>query len=120
MASRYRVLGRPIIAQVEKVVVITKAVVWLHNFLMSLSENSNNNYNYCPDNYVDEETAEGIIPGEWRKDSENATGIHDPTHAGSNNYSKHSAMIRDEFKEYFNSEGAVEWQWDIVSSTGSK
>ena len=118
-ASRFRVLWRTIIAHVEQVTVITKAVVSLHNFLMSLSAINNNNYNYCPANYVDRDITEGYIPGEWRKDVDSITGLQELTYFGSNNYSKQAALIRDEFKRYFNSEGAIDdWQWDIVKSTG--
>ena len=35
----FRVFHRPIIAKVHKVIVITKAVVELHNFLMTVNEN---------------------------------------------------------------------------------
>ena len=45
-ASRFRVFHRPISASVGKVKEITKAVVALHNFLMT--ENELNNQNYCP------------------------------------------------------------------------
>ena len=29
----------------------------------------------------------------------------------SNNHSSEAKLIRDEFKEYFNNDGAVTWQW---------
>ncbi|XP_057310637.1 uncharacterized protein LOC130648602 [Hydractinia symbiolongicarpus] len=116
-ASRFRILRRPLISKVDKVVLITKAVVALHNYLMTVS-NANDTYNYCPENYVDRGSQNNIIPGEWRKDSESISGIQDLTNCSSNNYSKQAALIRDEFKCYFNNEGAVEWQWDIVNSTG--
>lgn len=121
LASRFRILRRPIICNYNKVVLITKAVVALHNFLMDFSS-KNNNYSYCPVNYVDRDTcsASGIIPGEWRKDNESISGMRDLMSVGSNNYSKNAASVRDEFKQYFNNEGTVDWQWDIVNSTGSK
>lgn len=115
-ASRFRVFRRPIIGQVEKVVVITKAVVALHNYLMSPA--TENNYSYCPSGYADRETQDGFTPGEWRKDNESLTGIQDLTRTGSNNYSKQAAAIRNEFKRYFNCEVAVDWQWDTVTNTG--
>ena len=37
-ASRFRALGRPVIASPKKVVLIRKAIVALHNFLMSIIE----------------------------------------------------------------------------------
>lgn len=116
-ASRFRIFRRPIIGLVEKVVVVTKAVVALHNFLMPLSS-TESNYSYCPSGYADKETQDGFVPGEWRKDTQSLTGIQDLPHTGSNNYSKQAAAIRDEFKRYFNGEGAVDWQWNIVTNTG--
>ena len=116
-ASRFRILRRPIIGLVEKAMVITKAVVALHNFLMSLSE-TDSNYSYCPSGYADRKTSEGLVPGEWRKSTEGLTGIQDLSSKGSNNYSKQAAAIRDEFKRYFSDEGAEDWQWNIVKNTG--
>ena len=118
-ASRFRILRRPIISQVSKVVLITKAVVALHNFLMNISKTSDN-YNYCPQNFADRESRDGIVLGEWRKDSENITGIQDLDHLSSNNYSKNAAYVRDELKHYFNEEGAVDWQWGIVNNNGER
>ena len=42
-ARRFRVVRRPIIASPKKLFLITKAIVALHNFLMSIAED---NYNY--------------------------------------------------------------------------
>ena len=49
-ATRFRIFRRPIVAKVEKVKVLTKVVVALHNFLMS--RNSANKHRYCPINYT--------------------------------------------------------------------
>ena len=63
----FRVFRRPIIATEQKVTLITKAVVALHNFLMSLTlSQKSNSYNYCLANYVDQENPCGTTPGEWR------------------------------------------------------
>ena len=51
-AACFRIFRRPIIGRDEKVVVRTKAVVALHNFLMSLST-MENNYINCPSGYAD-------------------------------------------------------------------
>ena len=114
-ASCFRVLHRPIIAKPSTVILITKAIVALHNFLMSL--NSNDNYSYCPPGFVDQDNSSGIIEGEWRTEKENILGLRDIEHLGSKNYSKNVKGTRDSFKEYFNKEGQVEWQWNIVSRT---
>ena len=41
----------------------------------------------------------------------------DTEHLGSNNYYKNTKELRDSFKEQFNQEGQVEWQWNIVGRT---
>ena len=114
-ASRFRVLHRPIIAKPTTVISITKAIVALHNFLMSL--NSNDNYSYRPPGFVDQDNSSGIIEGEWGREKENILGLRDIEHLGSNNYSKNAKETRDSFKGYFNQKGQVEWQWNIVNRT---
>ena len=81
-ASRFRIFYRPIKAELKTVVFITKAVVALHNFLMS---ENNNNLKYCPPNLTDQEGPNGYIPGEWRR--ENSSRLEDIRRIGSNNYS---------------------------------
>lgn len=61
--SRFRVFPKPIIADVEKVINITKAVVVLHNFLMA-TRSPEDTHNYCPLNYTDHESAAGQQTGE--------------------------------------------------------
>ena len=58
-ASRFRIFYRPIKAEVKTVVFITKAVVALHNFLMS---ENNDNLQYCSPNLTDQEGPNGYIP----------------------------------------------------------
>ena len=59
LASRFRVFHKPIIAQVNKVISITKAAVALHNFLMHEKEQGGSD-NYCPEKFVDNEGPNGI------------------------------------------------------------
>ena len=99
---------RPIIAHVHKVKAITKAVVALHNFLMS-AKNSDNLYDYCPNNFVDRDGPTGIQLGDWRQQERNVNGLVPLCNLGSNNYSQHAKLVREAYKEYFNNEGAVEW-----------
>ena len=56
----------------KKVVLITKAVLALHDFLMSITED---NHNYCPTNFVDQDGPNGLVPGEWRRDGDDITEI---------------------------------------------
>ena len=63
-ASRFRILHRPMIAKPTTAISITKAIVALHNFLMSLNPNDN----YCPPGFVDQDNSSEIIEGEWRRE----------------------------------------------------
>ncbi|CAB3993019.1 Hypothetical predicted protein [Paramuricea clavata] len=115
--SRFRVFRKPIIANVEKVINITKAVVVLHNFLMA-TRSPEDTHSYCPLNYTDHESAAGQQSGEWRRGENINEGIVPIPQTGSNNYSKSAKNVRDDFKEYFNSkQGAVSWQMDMVTRT---
>ena len=112
-ATRFRIFHRPIIATEKKVILITKAVVALHNFLMKLNEGTSS-YSYCPASYVDLENAVGTTPGEWRRHA-HAEGLVPIGRTSSNNYSKTAKQVRDDFKNYFMSDGQVDWQWATVT-----
>ena len=105
-ASRFRVLHRPVIAKPNTVISITKSIVALHNFLMSL--NTNDNYSYCPPGFVGQDNSSGIVEGEWRRKEGNILGLTDIEHLGSNSYFKNAKETRNSFKEYFNQEGQIE------------
>ena len=107
-AARFRIFLQPINAKVSTVKSVTKAIVALHNFLMYKNQ-------HCPPNYVDSDGPQGVIPGKWHDEESSIMGLRDVDQLGSNNYSKHAKVIRDEFRECFTKEGAVEWQWDIVN-----
>ena len=114
-AARFRILHRPIIAKVSTVKSVTKAITALHNFLIYKSQVSDHENQYCPPNYVDTDRVDGILPGQWRVEENQIMGLRDINRLGSNNYSKNAKLVRDEFREYFIEEGAVDWQWDIVN-----
>ena len=82
-----------------------------------MSLNSNDNYSYCSPGFIDQDNSSGTIEDEWRTEKENILRLRDIEHLGSSNYSKNAKEIRDSFKGYFNPEGEVEWQWDIISRT---
>ena len=116
--SRFRIFQRPIIANTEKVILITKSVVELHNFLMKKRGSQSENYSYCPPSYVDQESRSGIVSGDWRKEETICDGLQSIQKLGSNNYSKSAKEVCDRFKNYFcSTEGAVEWQVEKVIRT---
>ena len=117
-ASRFRIFRRPIIASVETVIVITQAVVALHNFLMK-SQRLHGENSYCPPGFTDRDDRRERRSGDWRMETRGFTGLVPlSSSSSSNNYTKSAKDIREDFKTYFNSpEGAVSWQWDYVNRT---
>ena len=67
-AGRIRIFQRQMIAEPTTVTSITKGIVALLNFLMSL--NSNDNYSYCSPAFVDQDNSSEIIADEWRREKE--------------------------------------------------
>ena len=107
-ASRFHVLRKPIIAKVEVVISITKAVTALYNYLKS-GRQLEECEEHCPAGYAE---------GERRNNDTETDGLVPLSNAGSNNYSSDAKQVRDNFRDYFVSpEGSVEWQWDAVTRT---
>ena len=106
-ASRFRIFRRPIIASVDIVTSITKAVVALHNYLMHGREFGPKN-DYC---------LEGFEDGHWRKEHVETKALQSLLSVESHNYSRNAKKIRDEFRDYFWGAGSVPWQWEHVLKT---
>ena len=106
-ASRFRIFGRSIVAHVDTVAAITKAIVALHNFLM-FGRTFENGSEYYQD----------VEHGSLACGCEVSDGLAPLTQDGFNNYSREAKNVRDDFRDYFNSpEGSVPWKWDCVNST---
>ena len=106
-ASRFRVFRKPIIADVENVVAITKTVVALHNYLVAEK-------NYSPPGFVDVDNEVERRRGEWREYIKNDKGMVAIGRVGSNNFTD-AKVTRNSWTDYFSSEaGAVSWQHDVV------
>ena len=54
-----------------------------------------------------------VIPGPWRSSENEQTSWFDYRPQCSNNYSTEARVIREEYMEYFVTEGAVPWQWRL-------
>lgn len=116
-AARFKIFRRPIIAQVETVNLITKAVVALHNFLM-ITQDKYGECSYCPPGFIDQDNSDGVRSGDWRKEVQGYTGLAPMGLAMSNNYTRTAKDVREDFMDYFNSpDGAVSWQYDYVNRT---
>ena len=118
-AARFRIFRRPIIAEVETVSLITKAVIALHNYLMK-SQDIFGEYRYCPFGFVDQENiSESAIEraGDWRYKTQGFSGLVNTKGLGSNNYSRSAKAIREDFMNYFIEEGSVSWQNERIHRT---
>lgn len=112
LAARWRILRRPIQAKSENVEATVLATVALHNFLLNADSAK-----YAPASFVDRETANATYPGEWRKMVLGDNGLKKMKHVSSNNYTQAARDVRESFKQYFTSNGALAWQADFMSRT---
>ena len=65
------------------------------------------------DGLTDVEDGQGnIIPAPWRLSDQQTSWLDYHPHC-SNNFSNEARAIREEYMTYFNSEGAVPWQWEL-------
>ncbi len=102
----FRVLRKPLLLQPDKAALIVMTTVCLHNFLR---RSKTSRHLYTPPGFVDHEIEGDLVHGSWRQDG---------TPQSFTNYFKNvpirtkasTQRIRDEFKEYFCSNGAVPWQ----------
>lgn len=109
LANRFRIFLSPMLLSPENVEKITLASCALHNFLRSKVPSE-----YSPPGTFDVENLEDgcVQEGEWRADV--GEGMPSINFVGSNNYSKDAKLIRDEFRTYFNTSGAVSWQDNFI------
>lgn len=115
LTQRWRILRRPIIANVETCQLIVQATVVLHNYIKEFEDcKPKNERKYCPSGFVDYIDEQGQVHlGLWREDQQHIRPI---TRVGANNYSRNIRENRDKLCDYFVSpEGSVPWQEDYVS-----
>ncbi|XP_041983244.1 protein ANTAGONIST OF LIKE HETEROCHROMATIN PROTEIN 1-like [Aricia agestis] len=105
LASRFRVLGKPIQVTEETTIKIVLCACTLHNWLRTTASNT-----YTPPGTTDYEDIINfqIIQGQWRSEINELPSIR---RSRINNRSKLIAeKMRDKYKNYFNDDGAVAWQ----------
>ena len=113
LASRWRILRRPIDTTVDTAKKIVQATVVLHNYLRIKDIEANE---YITPEMVDQENEiQENIPGSWRR-FQGSWCFQDVTRIGRNNSTIQAMEIRDEFCKYFCGVGAVPWQYDKISS----
>ena len=111
LSSRFRIFLASISLEPEKVESIVLASCALHNFLSIKSPST-----YTPEGTVDVENMIGdqhtVVLGDWRRDVPELVGLHSQR---GNRCTKNAKMIQEEYMNYFNSDGAVPWQWRALS-----
>lgn len=109
MASVFRVFQKPMLLKVDNVVKVTRACIYLHNYLRK-SRTSRRLYSPLESfDTEDLETGE-IIPGSWRNITRNDTGLTNLTKIPRRPPTD-AQLGREEFKQYFMTpQGNVEWQ----------
>lgn len=97
MASVFRILCKPLALQPEKVDLVLKTCVLLHNFLR---RSSTSKKLYSPDGSLDYVSGGQLELGSWRQDTANITGIA-PLQNQPNSITEEGKIIRNKFAEYF-------------------
>ncbi|XP_011684617.1 PREDICTED: uncharacterized protein LOC105447969 [Wasmannia auropunctata] len=107
LANQWRLLRRPIIAQVTNATKMVQAIVCLHNWLR---KHDVERENYVVQDLADQPLPDGNIQeGSWRENITDYSFMNiSCTRARS--HSVYAAKIREEFCRYFNEEGEVGWQ----------
>lgn len=108
LVSRFRIFQKPIATDVNTVDKIVLAACALHNWLRK--EKRNNYITHC-DVDRDDIKARNIIHGTWRTET---TGLENLCRQGSNHPSISAVQKRETIKDYFNNEGAVPWQGNMI------
>ena len=68
-----------------------------------------------------QETERGLLPGQWRDEASYRAGFIPLSNGSSNNYAQDARIVRDNFRDFFNSEeGSVPWKRAMVMSTSNR
>ena len=110
LASRFRVLLTTINLAPEKVSKVVLTCCYLHNFLIQKNKPA-----YLVGSADIENVRTGqILGGPWRSESKHLLMLQPSRNRNPQNYAK---SIRNNFCTYFNTTGAVSWQWKMVGQT---
>lgn len=110
LCARFRVLLRTLELDVTSAMQVVRACITLHNFLLTKKDQ-----NYSPPGMMDSEDEQAhLVPGFWRglTDTQDLCNLRGD--AGSRASTLYAREIRDNLKEYFYDEGAVDFQWKMV------
>ncbi|XP_018404615.1 PREDICTED: uncharacterized protein LOC108781197 [Cyphomyrmex costatus] len=112
LTTKWRILRRFLCCSAENAEIIVKALICLHNFL--LTKEGDIGRRYCPNGLIDYEVNGIVHPGAWRTEN-TSQNVHELRRTGSNNAGRAIINLRNVLRDYVNSkEGEVEWQWNRV------
>lgn len=107
LRTRFRIFEKPIYLSPEKVSTVTLACCYLHNFLMRKASK-----NYCTNNIL---ITEDLATGLCEVGSERSQTELTPLQRGTFRKSpKNAKEVRDTYRNYFNNEGQIPWQNNVV------
>lgn len=105
LASVFRVFRGPMLLQPEKAALVSMTCARLHNFLR---KSDTSRQIYTPSGSFDHETEGVVTPGTWRQNTNNVSLT--PLCRVPRKSSLQAKDVRNEFAQYFKTNGAVEWQ----------
>jgi len=106
LASRFGIFQRALSFDPDKVTTFVLASCALHNLLRSKTSSRKI---YTPEGMFDNDDD----LGELRTASRDSCFVNFVQQGGNRNNTDARA-VRDEFCDYFNTNGQVEWQWDVI------
>ena len=106
MSSVFRVLRKPLLVEPENATNIVMTCVLLHNFLRKSRTSSKM---YSPPGVLDYENAGEIVPGTWRGEIGDISSLL-PIRRVARKSAIEAKHIRDEFANYFKTNGKLPWQ----------
>ncbi|XP_074037262.1 putative nuclease HARBI1 [Leptinotarsa decemlineata] len=110
LVSKFRIFEKPISLKIESVDDVVLACCSLHNWLWKT------NPTYVSSGLIDyEDENHRIIRGSWRETP--TASLQDLPRNNSRNPQQQAQQIRDKYRDYFNNEGAVPWQYRLVHAT---
>lgn len=108
ISARFRILQSAIHLAPEKAIHIVLAICVLHNFLRKRGGS------YISSSTFDREDGHSILKnGEWRDTNTELQGLQSLRNASVSMLAK---VNRENYKDFFNNEGSVEWQDDILKA----
>ena len=112
LSSRFRILKQAIQLEPDKAEVIVQACCALHNFLRTKTMSQQK---YSPAGTFDREDREtgAVTPGQWRQEQQCQSLQPIGLQAG-NRSTNDAREIHDELCDFFNTNGQVPWQWEMI------